>query len=200
MIAIVDYGMGNLRSVAKACEAVGLAVTVTARAGDLFQADKIILPGVGAFGAAAEALARMGMDSALKDAAIRGTPILGICLGHQLLFDESEEDGIHQGLGLIAGRVEAIRPDGRKVPHMGWNGLNRTNMPCSLFQNLKDGENVYFVHSYAVLCDAEYVTATADYGGNVVAAVQKGNIFGLQFHPEKSGSAGLKILENFGNL
>jgi len=208
MIAIVDYGMGNLRSVAKALAHLGHPACVTSDPADVRRADRIILPGVGAFGAAMHHLRdeRPDLLAAVLDAARSGKPFLGICLGMQLLFSESEEMGRHAGLDLIRGRVVRFQFDGRpdaaalKIPHMGWNALRlRRNLP--LFRGLNDGVMVYFVHSYyCVPADDSMIAATADHGGSFCAAVAQENLFATQFHPEKSGAAGLRILDNFARL
>lgn len=202
MIAIVDYGVGNLFSLARSFAAIGVEVEITADPDKLRAADKILLPGVGAFGDAADKLRATGLDKVVVEQAQKGKPLMGICLGMQLLFDEGLEYGCHKGLGLIPGKVISISeviPEGLKIPHMGWNGLNfRKESP--LFSKIKDGDCVYFVHSFcAVDCD-EAVIATAEYGAPVTAAVQKGNVFGCQFHPEKSGTVGLNILRAFAEM
>lgn len=202
MIAIVDYGVGNLFSLARSFAAIGVEVEITADPDKLRAADKILLPGVGAFGDAANKLRATGLDKVVVEQAQKGKPLMGICLGMQLLFDEGLEYGCHKGLGLIPGKVISISeviPEGLKIPHMGWNGLNfRKESP--LFSKIKDGDCVYFVHSFcAVDCD-EAVIATAEYGAPVTAAVQKGNVFGCQFHPEKSGTVGLNILRAFAEM
>lgn len=204
MIAIVDYGVGNLFSLRSSLNVLGQAVTVTGDAAALRQADKIILPGVGAFGDAAEKLRATGLDQVVVESARAGTPLLGICLGMQLLLERSFEYGEHRGLGLIPGDVvsmEPVLPAGYKVPHIGWNALefpkDRPRSP--IFQNIREGDYVYFVHSYyAANCPA--VTATAEYGARLTAAVGQDNVFGCQFHPEKSGPVGLSILRAFCDL
>ena len=205
MIAIVDYGVGNLFSLQSSLKAVGGDPVVSGDSEVLRQADKILLPGVGAFGDAAEKLDRSGLSQVVKDKAGQGTPLLGICLGMQLLFEKSYEYGEYAGLGLIPGAVTAMEgriPQELKIPHIGWNGLifPETRERCPLFQNLSQGDHVYFVHSYsAVDCEAS-VAALTEYGALLTAAVQKDNIFGCQFHPEKSGPVGLKILDAFCRL
>lgn len=202
MLAIVDYGVGNLFSLTCSLRAVGAEVTVTGDEEVLAQADRVILPGVGAFGDAANALRRTGLDRAVLQAAERGTPLLGICLGMQLLFDYSAEYGRHKGLGLIPGSVQPIRPvvpAEYKVPHMGWNGLHfPKGKPVSpLFRYIQEGDCVYFVHSfYGMDCEAHTI-ATAEYGPELTAAAARDNVYGVQFHPEKSGPAGLNILRAF---
>lgn len=197
-LAIVDYGVGNLHSITNAMEYVGLETRVTGDAKELEQADGIILPGVGAFPDAANKLRNTGLDQILRTQSAQ-KPVLGICLGMQLLFHGSEEICPTRGLGLISGWVDRIQTD-RKLPHIGWNSLTfEHNSP--LFKGLDDGVYVYFVHSFCGLVQhQEYVTARTDYGTSVVAAVGRGNVFGCQFHPEKSGEVGLQILRNFGDL
>lgn len=202
MIAIVDYGVGNLFSLARSFAAIGVEVEITADPEKLRSADKILLPGVGAFGDAADKLRATGLDKVVIEQANAGKPLMGICLGMQLLFDEGLEYGCHKGLGLIPGRVISISeviPQGLKIPHMGWNGLD-FQKESPLLSKIKDGDCVYFVHSFcAVDCD-DAVIATAEYGAPVTAAVQKGNVFGCQFHPEKSGTVGLNILRAFAEV
>ncbi len=202
MIAIVDYGVGNLFSLERSFYTIGVEVTVTADPEVLDKAEKILLPGVGAFGDAAEKLRNSGLDKVVIRQAEKGKPVLGICLGMQLLFEEGLEYGCHKGLGLIPGRVVPIQeavPEGLKIPHMGWNGLHLCK-DSPLLQNVKEGDCVYFVHSfYATDCDAA-VIATAEYGVPLTAAVHQNNVFGCQFHPEKSGSVGLGILKAFAEM
>ncbi len=201
MTTIIDYGVGNLFSLACSLRYIGENAQVTDLPAEIDAADRIILPGVGAFGDAAEKLRQTGLDAVVRKAAAAGKPLLGICLGMQLLFDESEEFGLHKGLGLIPGRVRplSLLPgwDGSlKVPQIGWNPLS-IRRASPLLKYTKDGDCVYFVHSYyAAECDGSII-ATAEYGGDVTAAVAKDNIFGCQFHPEKSGKAGLDILRAF---
>ena len=196
--AIVDYGVGNLKSIANAMDYLGLPTQVTDDAGALERADAIILPGVGAFPDAAERLRRSGLDRVVI-AQAEQKPILGICLGMQLLFDEGEEVRGCKGLGLVHGRVKRIETD-RKLPHIGWNSLSYPN-PSPLFAGVEEGSYVYFVHSFCgVAADPATVIAQTDYGIPVVAAVRSGNVYGCQFHPEKSGETGLQILKNFGEL
>ena len=202
MIAIVDYGVGNLFSLKSSLGAIGEKAAVTRDLAVLDRADHIILPGVGAFGDAVRKLRDTGMFQAVLDQAARGKPILGICLGMQLLFEKSFEYGEHQGLGLIQGEVRDIRaviPRHLSVPHMGWNGLHfpkgRPRSP--LFAGLEEGEHVYFVHSFAGFGCGVQCVAAAEYGAELTAAVQNGNVCGVQFHPEKSGETGLSILKNF---
>lgn len=199
MIAIVDYGVGNLFSLNSSLQMIGAESVVTADEAVLRSADKILLPGVGAFEDAARKLRESGLADLLKELAADGKPLLGICLGMQMLFEKSYEYGEHEGLGLIPGAVRPIRdviPADFKIPHIGWNALHfRQDNP--LFKYVKEGDCVYFVHSfYAADCD-EYVVATAEYGAELTAAVAKGNVYGCQFHPEKSGNVGLAILKAF---
>ncbi len=198
MIVIIDYGMGNLRSVQKAIEAVGSAAEITSDADRVHQATKVVLPGVGAFADAMAELRRTGLGQAFCDAVRAGKPCLGVCLGLQLLFDTSHEDGEHQGLGLLPGRVErfAAAP-GLKVPHMGWNTL-RVLKPVPLLAGIGPDISVYFVHSYyAVPENPEHVAAEADYPGPFPAIVWRENLMACQFHPEKSQSVGLQMYANF---
>ena len=199
MVAIVDYGVGNLFSLNCSLAAIGADACVTSDPEVLRSADRIILPGVGAFGDAAEKLRKTGLDAVLKELAAAGKPLLGICLGMQLLFDKSYEYGEHAGLGLIPGIVrpmEGVIPADYKIPHIGWNALHMTK-EHPLFSRIENGDCVYFVHSfYAAQCD-EHVIATAEYGAALTAAVARDNVYGCQFHPEKSGSVGLNILKAF---
>ena len=199
MIAIVDYGVGNLFSLKSSFAAIGADVTVTGDASVLRESERIVLPGVGAFGDAAEKLRRTGLDAAVKAEAAAGKPLLGICLGMQLLFDRSFEYGEHAGLGLIPGAVKPIAdviPSGYKIPHIGWNALH-FRAPSPLLRHVREGECVYFVHSFAAFDCGDSVIATAEYGPELTAAVQRDNVFGCQFHPEKSGAVGLNILRAF---
>ena len=199
MVTIVDYGVGNLFSLECSLNAIGAEVTVTADPEVLRRADQVLLPGVGAFGDAAQKLRDTGLDLVLKELAAAGKPLLGICLGMQLLFEKGYEYGCHQGLGLIPGSVvamEGVIPAELKIPHIGWNAL-KFQKSSPIFSGIKDGDCVYFVHSfYATDCD-DYVIATAEYGAQLTAAVANKNVFGCQFHPEKSGSVGLEILKAF---
>ena len=199
MIAIVDYGVGNLFSLKSSLERIGADAVVTGDAVQLRRADKIILPGVGAFRDAIAKLRANGLDRVVISEARAGKPLLGICLGMQMLFDRSTEYGEHTGLGLIPGSVEALKPDlpaDLKVPHIGWNALKKIG-GHPLLKNVKDGDCVYFVHSYYAKDCAESTIATAEYGVDVTAAVARGNVMGTQFHPEKSGNVGLGILRAF---
>lgn len=201
MIAIIDYDAGNLKSVEKALIKVGAEPVVTRDADLILQADKVILPGVGAFGDAMEKLESFGLVEVIHKVVEKGTPFLGICLGLQLLFEYSEEKEGCKGLSLLKGGVKRI-PDapGLKVPHMGWNSLSVAEN-AKLFKNLPEDPYVYFVHSYYLQAeDPEIVAATAEYGVTVHASVEKDNIFACQFHPEKSGEVGLTILKNFVEL
>lgn len=196
--AIVDYGVGNLKSVANAMKYLGLSTRIAGEKDELERADAIILPGVGAFPDAAEKLRGTGLDREIVLQAEK-KPVLGICLGMQLLFDLGHEVRPCAGLGLIPGQVGRIET-GFKLPHIGWNSLRFQN-DSPVFRGLEDGEMVYFVHSFcAYPAEERSVTARTDYGSSVVAAVGRGNVFGCQFHPEKSGETGLKILRNFGEL
>ena len=199
MVAIVDYGVGNLFSLECSLNAIGAEVTVTADPEVLRKADQVLLPGVGAFGDAAEKLRSTGLDAVIKELAAKGKPLLGICLGMQLLFEKGYEYGEHEGLGLIKGSVvpmEGVIPADLKIPHIGWNALTFKN-PSPLFRNIKDGDCVYFVHSfYAADCEKNLI-ATAEYGAELTAAVANKNVFGCQFHPEKSGRVGLNLLKAF---
>ena len=198
MIAIVDYGMGNLHSVSKAVERLGAQAKVTADPKELAAADGIILPGVGAFGDAMQALDAAGLTEVLKELAHDSKPLLGICLGMQLLFETSEEHGNHKGLGLLQGRVVRFEPGGYKVPHMGWNELHWRDPAHPLVKGLDEG-HVYFVHSYHALAgDPSDVIAVCEYAGReVTAIVARGPVYGMQFHPEKSGQLGMQLLEQY---
>lgn len=202
MIAIIDYGVGNLFSLRSSLAAVGAEAVVTGDPSVIRQADKLILPGVGAFADAAALLQSTGLDQVVCREAQAGKPLLGICLGMQLLFEESLEYGRHPGLGLIPGTVAPIRdviPSDYKVPHIGWNALHfpRNRPVHPLFSRIKEGDCVYFVHSfYGSRCE-DSVIATAEYGPELTAAVARDNVMGVQFHPEKSGAVGLNILRAF---
>lgn len=199
MIAIIDYGVGNLFSLKSSFAAIGQEVVVTSDAEVIQSADRIVLPGVGAFGDAAEKLRESGMADLVIEEAKSGKPILGICLGMQLLFETSFEYGEHKGLGLIPGEIRAISeviPETLKIPHIGWNALRFTK-ESELFRYLKDGDHVYFVHSFYAANCSDFVIADAEYGAYLTAAVQNKNVYGCQFHPEKSGEVGLSILRAF---
>lgn len=199
MIAIIDYGMGNLHSVSKAVERLGYEAVVSSDAAVIMEADGTILPGVGAFGDAMANLRATGLDAVTRDYAASGKPLLGICLGMQLLFSESAEHGRHEGLGLLPGRV--VRFEGSyKVPHMGWNELSFLRQENPLLAGLAPG-HVYFVHSYHALPERrEDLLAVTDYYQQVAAIVGRGSLFGMQFHPEKSGELGMRLLERFVRL
>lgn len=199
MIAIIDYGMGNLRSVEKAFEKLGFEVAISDDAGFISRADGVVLPGVGAFADCMANLTSAGLEDAVRESIKSNKPFLGICLGLQLLFAESEEDGIYEGLGVFEGRVRRL-PDGQKIPHMGWNQARYVRKP-PIFDGVPDGSNFYFVHSYYVDPVDKGIVATAtDYGIEFTSSVWSGNLFAVQFHPEKSGDVGLKVLQNFGGL
>ena len=196
MVGIIDYGVGNLFSLRSSFAAIGVEAFVSGDAGELAKADRLILPGVGAFGDAAEKLRATGLDAFVREQAAAGKPLMGICLGMQLLFERSFEYGEHFGLGLLKGQVVGMSgrlPEGLKIPHMGWNALKLTKAA----KLLEEGSYVYFVHSfYAENCE-DSLAAVTDYGIPITAAVEKDNIFGCQFHPEKSGNVGLAILKKF---
>ncbi|MHA2857497.1 imidazole glycerol phosphate synthase subunit HisH [Paenibacillus lautus] len=196
-IAIVDYGMGNLHSVSNAVERLGYQPLVTGEREELLAADGIILPGVGAFGDAMEQLREASLDSVMKEAAESGKPLLGICLGMQLLFSRSEEHGKYEGLDILPGSVVRFAGGEYKVPHMGWNSLQFKKREHPLFAGLEEG-HVYFVHSYHVLPEVQAdLLAVTDYGQPVTAIVGRGSVYGMQFHPEKSGELGMSLLRNF---
>lgn len=201
MIAIIDYGMGNLASVQNAFLKVGYPTIITSHPEEILQADKVVLPGVGAFGDAIDNLRRRGIDQTIYEIVARQTPLLGICLGLQLLFSESEENGLHQGLGIIPGRVQRFRlPADFKVPQIGWNSIE-TEPASRMLAGIPSGSYFYFVHSYYVVPEDETVVAArTDYGVNFVSAIEKSSIMAAQFHPEKSSRLGLHILKNFGEL
>lgn len=202
MIAIIDYGVGNLYSLAGSFKFLGLDSIVTSDKNVIDSASHIVLPGVGAFGAAADKLCGAGLDTVVKTQAAKGKPVLGVCLGMQLLFDKSYEYGVHEGLGLIGGNICPLAPDiaaGLKVPHMGWNSLELIK-PSRLLKYTASGEYVYYVHSYYAVGCGGAVTAVSDYSVKVTGAVENGNVFGAQFHPEKSGETGLKMLKAFGEI
>ena len=203
MVAIVDYGVGNLFSLLSSFRIIGEEAVVTGDAEVLRQADRILLPGVGAFSDAMEKLRQSGLIPVLKEEAVKGKPLMGICLGMQLLFDKSFEYGEHDGLGLIRGEVCPIAdviPKELKVPQIGWNALEFTARTSPIFRYLKNGDFVYFVHSYYAARCEEAVTAVTEYGVPLTASVQNKNVYGCQFHPEKSGEIGLKILKAFCEL
>ena len=200
MLAIVDYGVGNLYSLASSLKCIGVEHAVVSDPEALRRANRIILPGVGAFADAARKLRQSGMREALLEEARKGKPLLGICLGMQMLFDRSLEYGEHKGLGLIPGEVVPMAgrlPEGLKIPHIGWNALAIRKPDHPLMKYTESGDCVYFVHSFYASDCADSVIATAEYGIDVTAAVAKGNVMGCQFHPEKSGTVGLGILKAF---
>ena len=201
MIAIVDYQMGNLRSVQKGFERVGHAAEITSDAREIESAEKVVLPGVGAFADAIDELKRRDLSGPICDAIEAGTPFLGICLGLQLLFDVSYEDGEHEGLGVVKGAVKRFDlPRDFKVPHMGWNTTESLNRP-PILAGLDEGSHFYFVHSYYVIPTDSTITALqADYGGPFSAMIWRDNLFATQFHPEKSQANGLQLLKNFAEL
>ncbi len=199
MIAIVDYGVGNLYSIQRSLNYIGAENIITGKSEELRAADKLLLPGVGAFSDAIAKLRSTGLDKVIIDEAKNGKPLLGICLGMQMLFDKSLEYGTHDGLGLIRGIVAPLFDEGEyklKIPQIGWNGL-KIKKPCAITKSLKDGDCVYFVHSYAAKDCDDSIVATTDYGREITAIVADGNIYGTQFHPEKSGEVGLSILKAF---
>lgn len=196
MTTVIDYDAGNIKSVEKALDFLGESVVVTRDKQTILQADRVILPGVGAFGDAMEKIRRYHLESVLKEVVQNGTPFLGICLGLQLLFDSSEETPKAKGLGILKGKIVHI-PDAKlKVPQIGWNSLH---FPKNgrLFEGISENAFVYFVHSYYLQAEEDIVTATTEYGVEIHASVEKGNVFACQFHPEKSSKVGLRMLENF---
>ena len=200
MIAIVDYGVGNLFSLKSSLDTVGAESIITSDENVIRNADKIILPGVGAFRDARRKLSESGLDKVIVEEAKGGKPLLGICLGMQMLFEKSYEYGEHEGLGLIKGEIRPIAdviPKDLKIPHIGWNALHFGKEKSPLFRYLNEGDHVYFVHSFYGANCADSVIATAEYGAPLTAAVARGNVCGCQFHPEKSGSVGLSILKAF---
>ena len=200
MIAIVDYGVGNLFSLQSSFAALGAEVTVTGDPDVIASGEKIVLPGVGAFGDAAEKLRKSGLDRVLKEQVGAGKPLLGICLGMQLLFEKSYEYGEHEGLGLLPGVIRPIAgkiPQGLKIPHMGWNALTFPGEKHPLFRYLQEGDYVYFVHSFSAEDCGDAAIALTDYGAPLTAAAARGSVMGCQFHPEKSGDVGLSILKAF---
>lgn len=201
MIAIIDYDAGNLKSVEKALKYLGQDVIVSRDSSEILQADKVILPGVGSFGDAMNNLDHFNLVDTIKKVAEKDTPFLGICLGLQLLFEKSDETPGAEGLGILKGEILRIPPkEGLKIPHMGWNSLHFAHNG-KLFQGIEEGTYVYFVHSYYLEAEEEsIVKASAEYGVHIHASVEKENVFACQFHPEKSGETGLKILKNFTEL
>ncbi len=199
MIAIIDYGVGNLFSLQSSFKAIGAEAVVTKDKTVIENADKLILPGVGAFEDAAGKLRESGLGDVLKNEVQKGKTVMGICLGMQLLFDKSYEFGVHEGLGLIPGNIVPFADKIDKsfqIPQIGWNELKIYD-GSTIFKNINNGDFVYFVHSYYAECDKKYVLATSDYGMEFTAAVGRDNVFGCQFHPEKSGEVGLNILRGF---
>ena len=199
MVAIVDYGVGNLFSLKSSFAAIGQDAEVTSDAAVIRNADRVILPGVGAFADAARKLRESGLDETVRETAASGKPLMGICLGMQLLFERSFEYGEHKGLGLLKGEIRPIAeriPEGLKIPQMGWNALKIVRQ-SPLLKYTKAGEYVYFVHSYSAVDCEDSLLAVTEYGADLTACVGKGNVFGCQFHPEKSGEVGLRILKAF---
>lgn len=200
MIAVINYGLGNLHSVQKAISFVGGNPEVTDDPETILRANKVVLPGVGAFADGMKGLASRNLDSVVKEVAWQGRPLLGICLGMQLFFEDSEEQGFHQGLGLIKGTVSAFQHPGIKVPQIGWNQLE-ISKPATLMQQIRQGSYVYFNHGYyCIPKDSSDILTTTKYGFPFASSIQRGNILGVQFHPEKSQKIGLKILRNFVEL
>ena len=195
MIAVIDYDAGNIQSVIKAIKYLGADVILTDKEEEIMAADKVILPGVGAFPAAMASLNAKGLIPVIKKAAAV-KPFLGICLGMQILFERGFEFEETEGLSLIPGEVRPIDAGGLKIPHMGWNSLE-IKKDCAVTKNIKNGDYVYFVHSFAAKTDERYIASVTDYGGEIVASVCNGNVYGTQFHPEKSGGTGLDILRGF---
>ncbi|MBR3971565.1 MAG: imidazole glycerol phosphate synthase subunit HisH [Ruminococcus sp.] len=203
MIGIIDYGVGNLFSLKSSFESIGEEVFVSGDKEELKEADGLILPGVGAFEDAIRKLRENSLDEFVKNEAKGGKPLMGICLGMQLLFEKSFEYGEHEGLGLLKGQVVPMQgsiPSELKIPHIGWNALHIKKADCPLFEALKEDDCVYFVHSYYAEGCEESLAATTEYGKELTAAVCKDNVYGCQFHPEKSGEVGMKILRSFSAL
>lgn len=199
MIAVIDYGAGNLFSVKNALDYIGEPYRITNDKEEIRRADSYILPGVGAFPYAMKMLHATGLVAEIKQQ-VQAKPLLGICLGMQMLFEESDEFELTQGLGLIPGRIAKIPDCGLKIPHMGWNSLSVKQPDNAFLQGIQDGDCVYFVHSYMAEVREEYLSASCGYGAEVPALVANGHIYGAQFHPEKSGEVGLQMLKNFGGL
>ena len=200
MIAIIDYGVGNLFSLTSSFKAIGEEIIITSDVEIIKKADKLILPGVGAFGDASKKLFDSGLDKVILEEVKNNKPLLGVCLGMQMLFDESHEFGIYKGLGLINGKVVYMDlPNDYKIPHIGWNALHFKKQ-SPILKYIEEKDFVYFVHSYHAVDCEESLVATTDYGKEITAIVQSGNVFGCQFHPEKSGDVGLKILKAFAEI
>ncbi len=201
MIGIIDYGAGNLRSVEKAFDFLGFKAKISSESKELSKADKLVLPGVGAFGVCANSIRESKLDECIYELIDKGKPFLGICLGLQLLFDGSDESPGAEGLSVFAGGNQKIpKTPGLKIPHMGWNSIDY-DKNCPIFEGMGDNPYVYFVHSYHIVPkDEDIICARTEYGVEIPVAVSKGNTFATQFHPEKSGDVGLKILKNFGML
>jgi glutamine amidotransferase len=195
-IGVCDYGVGNLRSVQRALVAAGATPVISGDADEIAACDGVILPGVGAFASAAAVLHGNGLAAAIRSVAADARPVLGVCLGHQLLFEHSDEGEGGEGLGLLSGAVSRLHVDGLKVPHMGWNRLRMVRY-AQMLDGIDDGAYVYFVHSYTAIAAGDDVVAVTDYGGELAAVVERGSVTGMQFHPEKSGPAGLRVYANF---
>lgn len=198
MIAVIDYGAGNLYSLCNSLRYLGIEYTVTASEEEIDRADRVILPGVGAFREAMEKLEGAGVIPTIRHSAAR-KPLLGICLGMQILFERGYEFGESAGLGLIPGTVRQLEAPGLKIPHMGWNEVKLQN-PCALTQGMGEGEYFYFVHSFCAHTEERYISLYTEYGEKIPALVHSGYVYGAQFHPEKSAAAGLQILKNFAEL
>ena len=200
MIAIIDYGVGNLFSLTSSFQKIGEEIIVTSDVETIKKADKLILPGVGAFGDASKQLFDSGLDKTILEEVKKGKPLLGVCLGMQMLFQKSYEYGEYDGLGLIGGKVVYIDlPSEYKIPHIGWNAL-QFKKKSPILKYINENDFVYFVHSYHAVDCQDYLVATTDYGMEITAIVQNGNVYGCQFHPEKSGEVGLKILKAFAEI
>lgn len=199
MVGIIDYGVGNLFSLKSSLAYLGINTEIVSDEKGISRCERIILPGVGAFGDAANALKKNNLDKVVVEVANKDMPLMGICLGMQLLFEKGLEFGCHDGLGLIPGTVVPIEPlvKGNKIPHIGWNELIMTENDGGIYKYTDNGEFVYFVHSFHADCPDEFITAKTEYGSLLTASVRKGNVMGAQYHPEKSGDAGLLILKSF---
>ena len=201
MIAIIDYGIGNLESVLNAFKTLGFEAKITSNKDEILNASKVVLPGVGAFGDAIDTFRARGFEPVIHEVVDKGTPLLGICVGMQMLFDYSYEFGVHKGLGLLQGNIVKFTNTSLKVPQIGWNNIEFSENENPIFKGIKDNSYVYFVHSYYLdAAKKEDISAYTTYGVRYASAVHKGNIYATQFHPEKSGEIGLKILKNFGEL